>query len=360
LDFGFWIWHDLKSKIQNPKSSEGRMHKVSIIVRCYNEEEHIGRLLSGILQQTIKDVEIILVDSGSTDATLSIARRYPIRILHITPQEFSFGRSLNRGCAAAEGELLVFASAHVYPLYEDWLEKLIHPLDHDPAVALSYGGQRGNEVTKYSERQVFAHWFPPETTYDQDHPFCNNANAAVRRSLWERFPYDEQLTGLEDLDWARRVTSEGHKLAYVAEAVIAHIHNETPERIRNRYRREAIALKRIFPEQRFTFTDFIRLLASNIASDLYHARHDRVLVGNVRSICTFRLMQFWGTYKGFQRHGNTGRQLKQAFYYPRGLSRPSANTDPARNTRLINYPVATTQKAEGRRQKAVGRLTTDH
>src|SRR5438105_1761093 len=192
------------------------MPKVSIVVRCYNEEAHIGRLLSGILQQTIKDFEIILVDSGSTDATLSIARQYPVHILHITPREFSFGRSLNKGCAAAEGDLLVFASAHVYPLYEDWLEKLIYPLEQCEAVALSYGGQRGNEATKYSEHQVFAHWFPPEPNDDQDHPFCNNANAAVRRSVWERFPYDEQLTGLEDLDWAKRVMRAGYKIAYAA------------------------------------------------------------------------------------------------------------------------------------------------
>jgi rhamnosyltransferase len=313
------------------------MPKVSIIIRCYNEEEHIGRLLSGILQQTIKDVEIIVVDSGSTDATLSIARRYPVRILHIAPQDFSFGRSLNRGCAAAEGELLVFASAHVYPLYKDWLEKLIAQFEQNPAVALSYGGQRGNEVTKYSEHQVFAHWFPAKSNLDQDHPFCNNANAAVRRSLWERFPYDEQLTGLEDLDWAKRVMRDGHKIAYEAGAVIAHVHNETPERIQNRYQREAIALKRIFPEERFTFVDFARLLATNIATDLYHSRHDGVLVGNVRSICTFRLMQFLGTYKGFRRHGNVGRQLKQTFYYPRGLARPSTVTDPALSTRMINY-----------------------
>jgi rhamnosyltransferase len=55
--------------------------KVSIVIRSYNEEEHIGRLLSGITRQTIKDLEIIIVDSGSTDATLSIASRYPERIL---------------------------------------------------------------------------------------------------------------------------------------------------------------------------------------------------------------------------------------------------------------------------------------
>ena len=89
------------------------MPKLSIVIRCYNEEEHIGRLLSGIMQQTVKDVEVVIVDSGSTDATLSIASRYPVRVVHIAPQEFSFGRSLNRGCAAATGDILVFASAHV-------------------------------------------------------------------------------------------------------------------------------------------------------------------------------------------------------------------------------------------------------
>ncbi len=67
---------------------------VSIVIRCYNEEEHIGRLLSGIMQETLRDVEIILVDSGSTDATLATAARYPVRILSIEPEQVSFGRSL--------------------------------------------------------------------------------------------------------------------------------------------------------------------------------------------------------------------------------------------------------------------------
>ncbi len=40
---------------------------VSVVLRCYNEEKYIGRLLDGISRQTIKDPEIIIVDSGSTD-----------------------------------------------------------------------------------------------------------------------------------------------------------------------------------------------------------------------------------------------------------------------------------------------------
>ena len=129
--------------------------KASIIIRCYNEERHSGKLLSGISQQTCQDFEVILVDSGSTDATLAIASHYPVNIISIKPEEFSFGRSLNRGCHIAKGEYLVIVSAHVYPIHKDWLEQLLRPFD-TPQVALVYGKQRGDEVSKYSEHQVFS------------------------------------------------------------------------------------------------------------------------------------------------------------------------------------------------------------
>jgi len=125
----------------------------SIVLRAFNEEKHIGRLLSGILEQKMSAIEIILVDSGSTDATLAIASRYPVRVLSITPEEFTFGRSLNIGCSAAQGEFIVLASAHVYPVYSDWLERLLAPFE-DEKVALVYGKQRGNKTTRFSEHQI--------------------------------------------------------------------------------------------------------------------------------------------------------------------------------------------------------------
>lgn len=215
-------------------------YSVSIIIRCYNEEKYIGQLLNGIEVQTITDKEIIIVDSGSTDKTLDIVSNYPAKIISIAPEDFSFGKALNLGCQSAQGEYLVFASAHVYPVYQDWLEKLLKPFE-DEKIALVYGKQRGNEITKYSEHQIFAKWFPDTSNFKQEQPFCNNANVAIRRFLWEKFPYNEHLTGLEDLDWAKHIIKEGYYLAYNAEAEIIHVHNEPPQRIYNRYRREAIA-----------------------------------------------------------------------------------------------------------------------
>ncbi len=246
----------------------------SLVVRAYNEEEHIGRLLEGIRHQTARDVEVILVDSGSSDATVSIAVHYGARIVRIRPEEFTFGRSLNLGLAAATRDLVAITSAHVYPVYPDWLERLLDPFTN-PRVALTYGKQRGAETSKFAEKQVFAHWYPDQSNFDQKHPFCNNANAAIRLSVWKRQPYDETLTGLEDLAWAKAVQADGHKIAYVAEAEVIHLHDETPGGVANRYRREAMAFKRIYPEAHFSLYDFFRMTSANISSDLRFSLRER-------------------------------------------------------------------------------------
>ncbi len=287
----------------------------SVIIRCLNEERHIGRLLCGILRQTLGEVQIIVVDSGSTDATVAIASRFPVEIVHIRPEDFSFGRSLNLGCRRSRGDCLVFASAHVYPVYEDWLEKLIRPLCGE-RVALAYGKQRGDGTTRYSERRLFEQWFPDDSNGDQGTPFCNNANAAIRREVWEQLPYDETLTGLEDIDWAQRAKTLGYRIAYVAEAEVIHLHDETLVQIYNRYRREAMALKRIFPHERFSFWHFLRLFAGNTLTDGRYALKQGELMRYLSDIINFRLMQFWGTYRGFREHGPVRAELRQRLYYP--------------------------------------------
>jgi glycosyltransferase involved in cell wall biosynthesis len=288
----------------------------SIVIRAYNEEKHIGRLLEGIRQQTIKDVEIILVDSGSTDATVPIAESFEARIVRIPSTEFTFGRSLNLGIQAARWELIVIASAHVYPVYPDWLESLLRPFE-DQRIALTYGKQRGPETAKFSEKQIYHQWYPDVSKLPQVTAFCNNANAAIRRSLWEKNPYDETLTGLEDLAWATWAKDQGYDISYIAEAEIIHIHNETPQGIFNRYRREAMAFKRIYPEAHFNIYDFLRLTSMNILSDLWHAARERVLWKNMKSIIWFRFMQFHGTRLGYRESGLLTPQLRETFYYAR-------------------------------------------
>ncbi len=291
------------------------MTKVSAVIRALNEEANIGQLLHGLYSQTRRPDELILVDSGSTDRTVEIAQAQGCKIVNIAKHEFTFGRALNRGCEAATGDALLIVSAHVYPLYDDYLEHLVKPLDNKD-VAVAYGRQVGDHRTKYSESRVMIKWFPKESIWDQGHPFSNNANALVRRSAWEQLRYREELTGLEDLDFAKRAMDRGASVAYVAEAPVVHVHEESWELVQNRYRREAIAYKTIYPDTAMTRRRAAALAFTNIASDYWHAALERKLGSNFWDVVRFRVAQFRGSYLGFSTDRAPDVDLLRRFYYP--------------------------------------------
>jgi rhamnosyltransferase len=296
---------------------------VSVVIRSFQEERFIRRLFLGLQGQTLRDFEVILVDSGSTDRTVEIARSFGAKIRHIDKAEFSFGRSLNIGCAEARGDILVFASAHVYPTRTDWLERLIAPFEN-PKVMVAYGKQRGDERTKFAESRIFKQWFPDQSDWNQTSPFCNNANCAVRRSMWEALRFDEALTGLEDLAFAKEVIRRGGRVAYDATAEIVHVHEETWDRIRNRYRREAIALRQIEPTMSFGLFDFLNLTVRNIVSDLAEARRQRRLLQEWSDILLFRYNQFYGTYLGYASPPQVSLEIRNRFYFPPGAGQTDA------------------------------------
>lgn len=273
------------------------------------------RLLSSLKRQTVQDFEMIVVDSGSDDGTLEILESEGVILEHIDKEQFSFGRSLNIGCRAASGEYLVFISAHCYPEQDDWLENLLSGFDDDQIAAI-YGKQRGSPQSEFSERQIFKRWYPEESVARQESPFSNNANCAVRRALWEEYPYDETLTGLEDVAWAEKVMRDGWWISYRADAGVIHIHDESLAQIRDRYMREAITFQRTFPQEHFNAWDFVRLLARNVTTDLRAAFREGTLLRDAWSVFRFRAAQFVGTYRGFHLRRPPSSDLKKRFYYP--------------------------------------------
>jgi rhamnosyltransferase len=295
--------------------------RLSIVVRSYNEEAHIAKLMLGIREQTLQPLEVILVDSGSTDSTVAIASALGARTVQISRRDFTFGRALNLGCREAKGDVLVFASAHVYPEGRRWLENLVRPFE-ESQVALSYGKQRGGVTNKYSEHRLFRKWFPSRSMMPQEAPFCNNANCAVRRDVWEEIPYDETLTGLEDLDWAKRAQGLGWQLAYRADAEIIHVHDENWPGVRNRYRREAMAMKRIDPHVRLSLLDVVRLFAEHVLRDSCSALRDGVLHRKLLEIVLFRYNQLVGSWQGFHDPARPSAELANRFYYPPRRSDP--------------------------------------
>lgn len=289
---------------------------ISIVIRALNEAEHLPALFKSLERQTRLADEVILVDSGSTDSSVAISESYGARIVHIPPGDFTFGRALNWGCEAAKGDILVFVSAHVYALSENWLRDLVAPFEEDDRIGVSYGGQTGDHRSNFAELQLLARWFPEIGTRDQDNSFCNNANCAVRRSLWERFGYDESLPGLEDMAFARDIRDAGHRIAYVPEAKIAHVHEESLKQTFNRYRREALAYQTIFGSQQMGLGQSVGLAVESIAKDARAA----VRAGRVAELpisTGFRVAQFAGAFAGYRQDPTESRQIVRRMYYPR-------------------------------------------
>ncbi len=295
---------------------------VSVIIRTYNEEKYLQRLIDGIRSQRLgsDEVEIVIVDSGSTDSTLEIAKLNNCRVTFIKKRDFSFGRSLNVGCKYARGDVFIFVSGHCIPATDFWLKELIAPILNG-SCAYTYGRQLGYESTKYSECRLFDKHFPEYSKIPQIGFFCNNANAAISKSTWEQFLFDEELSGLEDMDLAKKIVASGDGIGYIAEAPVFHVHNETWQQVKHRYEREAYALKIIMPEIHFNLVDFFRYFMAGVFEDCKIVVREKRLLSEFKDIFLFRFMYYYGTYIGNHEHRKLSKELKYKYFYPKDLDK---------------------------------------
>lgn len=289
----------------------------SIVIRTFNEERYFEELLLSIKNQNRDkyNIEVIVVDSGSTDRTLELARKYECKIVSIKKEDFTFGRSLNYGCDAASGDYLVFISGHCIPCDCNWVHNLVSPLESE--CVYTYGRQVGRDTTKFSERQLFDKYFPSESQIPQVGFFCNNANAAIRKDIWTAHHFNEELTGCEDMYLAKELVELGYNIGYLSEAPVYHIHNEPWNKVKIRYEREAIAIQKIMPQVYITLYDMIKYIVVGIIKDSKAAYRQKVFFNEISSILLFRFYQYFGAYQGNHMHRKLSHQLKMKYFYPR-------------------------------------------
>jgi glycosyltransferase involved in cell wall biosynthesis len=291
--------------------------RISLVIRTLNEARHLDELLSGIATQVTDGLgyEVVIVDSGSTDGTLEIAEKHGCVIRHIAREEFSFGRSLNLGCEAAQGDMLVITSGHCVPVDEHWLQKLCGPLLEGRA-AYTYGRQVGGPGSQYSECKIFAKYYPDNPARAQNGIFCNNANSALLFSEWDRHRFNEELTGLEDMELAKRLVSEGKCIEYVPEAGVYHYHDESWPTVLRRFEREAIALQEIMPHLHVSRWDTARYFSSSVWRDWRSALRDGIFVKKAVDIVRYRWNQYLGSYRGNHEHRKLSHAEKEKYFYP--------------------------------------------
>lgn len=210
---------------------------LSVVVPVKNGGSDLRRCLAAIRSQKLaEDVEIIVVDSGSTDDSVAIARRHGATVIDIPPETFTHGGSRNLGAARAQGDPLVFISQDAYPITDDWLALLIAPLRDDETVAGVYGRQLPHDGAKPPERYFLDFLYGPHprrqsaagvSEISMDTTLFSNVNAAIRRRLWQQFPFSTDLVMSEDQEWSRSVILAGHSLIYEPRAAVRHSHNYT-------------------------------------------------------------------------------------------------------------------------------------
>jgi GT2 family glycosyltransferase len=171
----------------------------------------------------------VVVDSGSTDGTLGIVRQFPVTLVQIRPEDFTYGFALNLGVAYVDSaDVVATLSAHSVPVDSDWLRNLLRPFAANPRVAAVYGRQRPRDnATLLELLGMRLTGVLSETPRLLAHrPLFSNANGAVRRSLWLEHPFDEQIGGAEDIAWVRSMQERGYQIAYEPSAAVYHSHGE--------------------------------------------------------------------------------------------------------------------------------------
>jgi glycosyltransferase involved in cell wall biosynthesis len=183
---------------------------VSVVIRVRNEGPALRKVLRALDAQDVKPLEIVVVDNDSSDDSKSAAQEHGAKIFELSKGEFTYGKALNIGIRHALGDFICILSAHSLPIGRDFLQKASAPFVDAKVAAV-----RCLSVTSRLELEnwinpVVLDWPIEIETVISSAPV--NSAAVIRRSVWERFPYDETLGGVEDKFWAFQVLKSGYRI----------------------------------------------------------------------------------------------------------------------------------------------------
>lgn len=235
------------------------MPEISIIVRSKNEEKWISACLEAIFSQTFNDFEVILVDNQSTDKTIEKALQYDVTLVEYTGK-FYPGKAINLGIEASSGKYIAIISAHCIPVDEYWLENLYRNLS-DESLAGVYGRQQPLPFTSDMDKRDLINVFGLDRKIQVKDTFFHNANSMIPRSVWEKFPFNNETLHIEDRIWGKEVLAAGYKLAYEPEASVYHYHGINQGRNIQRAQRIARILEDLDEKQTFCKVTGLKILA---------------------------------------------------------------------------------------------------
>lgn len=194
---------------------------IGVVIRTLNEEALVGACLNALERQRTRfELDVLVVDSGSTDATLDIVRSSGARVFELPPGDFDYSSSLNEGIARVGGDLVLLLSAHAVPVDETWVEQMAAPFADGRVAGVASRQVPWDDAPWREVLRLQRQFDAPDATV------FSNAASCIRRSVWREQPFT--LPAAEDLEWAERVMAAGWAVSYQPEAAVYHSHSEGP------------------------------------------------------------------------------------------------------------------------------------
>jgi rhamnosyltransferase len=197
--------------------------KISIIIRIYNEEYWIAHCLGVIFTQDFDNFEVIIVDNNSSDHSVEVAKRFPIaKVINI--DKFIPGKAINEGIRASSGDYIACISCHCIPKDNQWLKNLYENLKDNHKIAGVYGRQIPLSYTSDADKRDLLITFGKDKKVQVNDYFFHNANSMFPRDIWDKFPFDEDASNIEDRIWGKEVIAAGYEIVYEPKAQVYHYH----------------------------------------------------------------------------------------------------------------------------------------
>lgn len=234
---------------------------ISVVIPVKNGQRYLDSALKSVFLQKINaKFEVIIVDSGSQDKTIAIAKNYPVDIYRIEERDFNHGLTRNYGISKTQGEYVILMTADAVPYSDTWMESLVTNLARDERIAGAYSRQvphRDSSVltqirvnrffTSFGERresQIADVGAYDKLTPKNKHRFCNfdNVSSCIRKSVWREFPFPK-TDFAEDLEWSKSVLEAGYKIVYEPDSIVCHSHDYSP---RDWYRKNMLNYRKLY------------------------------------------------------------------------------------------------------------------
>ena len=238
---------------------------VTVAVLTYNGETYLEQILNAVEKQSVDgEVDILVIDSGSTDGTLGIVARHPAVRLHQIPNsEFGHGKTRNLAARLARGEFIAYLTHDAIPASDGWLRELLAPLRDEAADIKAVMGKQIPRpgcfpLLKYEIEGVFAGFGPDfgTTVFFDDGTaeeqglidalsFYSDVNSATRTAfLRNEIPYRD-VRYSEDMMFGQDIIEAGYKKAYAPRGAVIHSNDLTLDEYGKRMFDETVALRQI-------------------------------------------------------------------------------------------------------------------